>query len=125
MLVVCSLALAKTREVESFFSGGLLNDEDAHQIDSILASELEMQILLRLSLMSSSKFSPILTIDSSHQWKPGERLLDSKQLSCLRKRYSCSTIYTTNSTRNTITSTHSVHYILADDVYTNLEQISA
>ncbi len=42
MLVVRSLALAETREVESFFSDGLLNVKDAHQMDSILDSELEM-----------------------------------------------------------------------------------
>jgi hypothetical protein len=40
MPVVCSLALAKTREVE-FFLDGLLNVKDAHQMDSILDSELE------------------------------------------------------------------------------------
>ncbi len=43
MLVVRSLALAVTREVESFFSDGLLNvKDDAHQMDSILDLELEM-----------------------------------------------------------------------------------
>jgi hypothetical protein len=42
MLVVRSLALAETREVESFFSDGPLNVKDAHQMDSILDSELEM-----------------------------------------------------------------------------------
>ena len=42
MLVVRSLALAETREVESFFLDGLLNVKDAHQMDSILDSELEM-----------------------------------------------------------------------------------
>ncbi len=40
ILVVRSLALAKTREVESFFSDGLCNNKDAHQMDSVLVSEL-------------------------------------------------------------------------------------
>ena len=42
MLVVRSLALAKTREVESFFSDGLHNNKDAHQMDSVLVSELDV-----------------------------------------------------------------------------------
>jgi hypothetical protein len=42
MLVVCSLTLAETREVESFFSDGLRNNEDAHQMDSVLVSELDV-----------------------------------------------------------------------------------
>ena len=42
MLVVRSLALAKTREVESFFSDGLRNNKDAHQMDSVLVSELDV-----------------------------------------------------------------------------------
>jgi len=42
MLVVRSLALAETREVESFFSDGLRNNEDAHQVDSVLVLELDV-----------------------------------------------------------------------------------
>ena len=42
MLVVRSLALAETREVEFFFSDGLRNIEDAHQMDSVLVSELDV-----------------------------------------------------------------------------------
>ncbi len=42
MLVVRSLALAKTREVVSFFSDGLRNYEDAHQMDRVLVSELDV-----------------------------------------------------------------------------------
>ena len=42
MLVVRSLALAETREVESFFSDGLRNNKDAHQMDSVLVSELDV-----------------------------------------------------------------------------------
>ena len=42
MLVVRSLALAETREVESFFSDGLRNNEDAHQMDRVLVSELDV-----------------------------------------------------------------------------------
>ena len=42
MLVVRSLALAETREVESFFSDGICNIEDAHQMDSVLVSELDV-----------------------------------------------------------------------------------
>ncbi len=42
MLVVRFLALAETREVESFFSDGLRNNKDAHQMDSVLVSELDV-----------------------------------------------------------------------------------
>jgi hypothetical protein len=44
MLFVRSLALAEIREVESFFSNGLCNNEDAHQhqMDSVLVLELDM-----------------------------------------------------------------------------------
>ncbi len=42
MLNVRSLALAETREVESFFSDGLRNNKDAHQMDSVLVSELDV-----------------------------------------------------------------------------------
>ena len=41
MLVVRSLTLAETREVE-FFSDGLRNNKDAHQMDSVLVSELDV-----------------------------------------------------------------------------------
>ena len=79
-------------------------------------NETMCSISLRLLLTSSSKFSPILAIDNSHQWKPGEPLLDSKQLSWLRKIDSCSTISAANSTENALTGNHSIHYSLADDV---------
>jgi hypothetical protein len=42
MLVVRSLALAETREVVSFFSDGLCNYEDAHQMDRVLVLELDV-----------------------------------------------------------------------------------
>ena len=42
MLVVRSLALVETREVVSFFSDGLCNYEDAHQMDRVLVSELDV-----------------------------------------------------------------------------------
>ena len=44
MLIVRSLALAKTREVKYFFSDGLLNVKDAHQMDSILDSGLDVKL---------------------------------------------------------------------------------
>ncbi len=42
MLVVRPLALAKTREVDSFFSDGLCNYKDAHQMDRVLVLELDV-----------------------------------------------------------------------------------
>jgi hypothetical protein len=42
MLVVRSLALAEKREVDSFFSDGLRNYEDVHQMDRVLVSELDV-----------------------------------------------------------------------------------
>jgi hypothetical protein len=44
VLFVLCLALVKTREVESFFSDGLCNDKDAHQMDSILDLELDVKL---------------------------------------------------------------------------------
>ncbi len=54
-------------------------------------------------------------------------LQNIKQLSSLRKTDNYSTISMVDSTGNApnSTSTYLVHYIFADDVYTNLEQISA
>jgi hypothetical protein len=54
-------------------------------------------------------------------------LQNCKELSRLKKADSYSTISMVDSTGNApkSTSTQPVHYIFADDVYTNLEQISA
>ena len=57
MLVVRALALAETREVESFFLDGLLYVKDAHQMDSILDSELDVKLTGRHSMTSPSKIS--------------------------------------------------------------------
>jgi hypothetical protein len=56
-----------------------------------------------------------------------KELQHSKELSSLKKTGTYSTIPTLDSTGNApkSNSTQSVHYVLADDVYTNLEQISA
>jgi hypothetical protein len=54
-------------------------------------------------------------------------LQNSKELSSLKKTDTYSTISTVDSTGSApkSTSTQPVHYIFADDVYTNLKQISA
>jgi hypothetical protein len=54
-------------------------------------------------------------------------LQNSKDLSSLKKTDTYSTISMVNSTGNTPknTNTQPLHYIVADDIYTNLEQISA
>ena len=67
MLVVCFLALAKTREVESIFSDGLHNhDKDAHQMDSVLDLELDIKLAQKLADVIIENQFLILTTDSSH-----------------------------------------------------------
>ncbi len=66
MLVVRSLALAKTREVESFFLDGLLNVKDAHQMDSILDLELDVKLRQTLNDVTIKNQFLILIIDSSY-----------------------------------------------------------
>jgi hypothetical protein len=66
MLVVCSLALAETREVESFFSDGLCNYEDAHQMDSILVSELDVKLAQTLADVIIKNQFLLSTINSLH-----------------------------------------------------------
>ena len=66
MLVVRSLALAETREVESFFSDGLCNYKDAHQMDSSLVSELDVKLAQTLADVIIKNQFLISTIDSSH-----------------------------------------------------------
>ena len=66
MLVVRSLALAKTREVDSFFSDGLLYVKDAHQMDSILDSGLEVKLSQTLADVIIKNQFLILTSDSLH-----------------------------------------------------------
>ncbi len=70
MLVVRSLALAETREVESFFSDGLRNYEDAHQMDSVLVSELDVKLAQTLAdviienqflISTNRQFTPLET----------------------------------------------------------------
>jgi hypothetical protein len=66
MLVVRSLALVETREVESFFLDGLRNDKDAHQMDSILVLELDVKLAQTLADVIIENQFLISTIDSSH-----------------------------------------------------------
>ena len=66
MPVVCSLALAKTREVESFFSDGLRYNEDAHQMVSVLVSELDVKLTQTLADVIIENQFLISTINSLH-----------------------------------------------------------
>ncbi len=67
MLVVYSLALAETREIEFIFSDGLLNDEDAHQLDSILdLSGLDVKLAQTLADVIIKNQFQISTIVSLH-----------------------------------------------------------
>ncbi len=66
MPVVRSLALAKTRKVESFLLDGLLNVKDAHQMDSILDSGLEVKLSQTLADVIIENQFLILIIDSLH-----------------------------------------------------------
>jgi hypothetical protein len=48
-MLVVPLALAETREVVSFFLDGLCNYKDAHQMDSVLVSELDAKLAQTLA----------------------------------------------------------------------------
>ncbi len=63
-MLVCSLALAETREVEFFFNG-LCKDEDAHQMDSILDLELDVKLAQTLADIIIKNQFLISTIDRS------------------------------------------------------------
>jgi hypothetical protein len=65
MLVVCSLALSKTRKVESFLDG-LLNVKDAHQMDSVLDLGLDVKLTQTLADVIIKNQFLILIIDGSH-----------------------------------------------------------
>jgi hypothetical protein len=67
MHVVCSLALAETREVDPYFLDGLLNVKDAHQMDSILDSELDVKLSQTLDdvIIENQFLILILTVHTS------------------------------------------------------------
>ena len=66
MLVVFSLVLAETREVGSFFSDGLHNYEDAHQMDRVLVLELDEKLAQTLADVIIENQFLISAINSSH-----------------------------------------------------------
>jgi hypothetical protein len=66
MRVAHSLTLAKTKEVKSIFSDGLLNDKDAHQMDSILDLGLVVKFAQTLPDVIIKNQFLISTINSSH-----------------------------------------------------------